>query len=65
MRIKELRKARGLSQAELGRRVGVDQSRICRWESGELPLADKLPALAVAFGCRIEELYEPAELEAG
>ena len=53
-RIRALRKALGLSQANFAERVGVDQSNVSRWENGALPddahidrlaeLADQHPA---------------------
>ncbi len=35
--VRELRKRLGLSQELLGRRVGVSQTTVGRWESGEAP----------------------------
>lgn len=32
--IRQTRESRGISQAELGRRLGVAQSNVARWESG-------------------------------
>ena len=49
MIIKEVRKNACISQAELGRRVGMDQSGISRLERGERPLTvATLKALAAA-----------------
>ena len=64
MRIKELREAAGLSQADVVRAMGVNQAAVFRWEIGEtMPRASKLPALADLFGCSIDELFgrEPPE----
>lgn len=52
--IKQLRSL-GLSQSEIARRVGIPQSRVSRWESGQVPtgaddalrLADLLKTIAV------------------
>lgn len=52
--IKQLRSF-GLSQSEIARRVGIPQSRISRWENGQVPtgaddalrLADLLKTIAV------------------
>lgn len=64
MRIKELREAAGISQAELVRAMGVDQAAVFRWENGQtMPRAAKLPQLADLLGCSIDDLFgrEPPE----
>jgi putative transcriptional regulator len=57
-RLRDLRTARGWSQAELGVRVGVSRQAIIAIETGRfdpsLPLAFKL---ARQFGLRIEDLF--------
>ena len=51
MNIKEARKKAGLSQAELGHRVWLDQSGISRIENGDCPVTvETLKALANALG---------------
>lgn len=57
-RIKELRKQRGLSMAQLGAKIGVAASTIHKWESGSIESlrANKLPTLAKALGTTIEYL---------
>lgn len=58
MKIQVLREQAGLSQVDVARRLGLDKSTVCRWESGEnVPRTDKLPILADLFGCSIDELY--------
>ena len=58
MVIKELRTATGLSQKALARKVGVNQRAVGQWENGEcLPRADKLPKIADALGCGINDLF--------
>ncbi len=58
MRIKQLRRAAGLSQADLGRRLGVAPGVIEAWEQETyLPRARQLPALAHALDCGIEDLF--------
>ena len=65
MRIGELRRAAGLSQAELGKEMGVARNGISQWETEvALPRTRQLPQLARIFGCSIDELYDPAYLEA-
>lgn len=44
--IREARKALGLTQVDLGRKVGVDAITVSRWERGELrPHPLRLPKL--------------------
>ena len=63
MRIKELRLAAGLTQVQLGAKVGVAQNCISTWENESfLPRVRDLPLLAKALGVSIEELFDPAAL---
>ena len=56
-RLKTLREAAGLSQRELARRIGQDQSNIRFWEStGKIPRSDTLVPIAEALGVSVEEL---------
>lgn len=58
MRIKELRIAAGLSQADVVRAMKVDSAAVSRWEAGQaMPRADKLPALADLLHCTIDALF--------
>lgn len=63
------RKNAAISQVELANALHVSQSTISAWESGEnYPTADKLPKIAEACGCTIDDLYKtdaPAEARAG
>ena len=44
--MKEKRKARGFSQAELGAIIGVEFGTISKWETGRVPIPEKhIPAL--------------------
>ena len=57
MNIKKLREAAGLSQMALSEIISVPQSTIASWETGRaLPRADKLPLIAKALGCTIDDL---------
>jgi transcriptional regulator with XRE-family HTH domain len=57
MRIKELRTSQKFTQVMLAEQMGVSQSAVAMWETGaSLPSADKLPKLARALGCTIDEL---------
>lgn len=51
------RERANITQAELGRRIGVSRSTICKWESGQrLPEARYWPALARVIGVKVAEL---------
>ena len=59
LKIKVLRKAAGIKQVNLAKTLGVGQPSLCAWETGKAqPTADKLPALATALGCTIDDLFE-------
>jgi len=56
--IKEKRESVKMTQEELGRILGVNRSTVAMWETREvLPRADKLPDLAKALKCSIDDLY--------
>ena len=59
-RVRELRELRGLSQAELGEKIGVSRQTVYAIETGKydpsLPLAFEI---ARKFGKRIEDLFDP------
>ncbi len=49
--VKIRREELGLDQLELGRRVGVGQQTVSRWETGAaVPKPDRLPVLAQVLG---------------
>lgn len=60
-RIKTLRTAAGLSQAELGRRAGVSQQAIMSLESGRTHSTRHLAQLARAFDITVEQLLGEGE----
>jgi transcriptional regulator with XRE-family HTH domain len=70
--LREARKRAGLTQAELGRRVGKPQSSIARWESGDVnPSLETLRELIRACGLELtfaianyDDSYVPFILEA-
>lgn len=58
MRIRELRQARGLSQARVAEDVGVSKPSVCKWETGvSVPRTELLPLLARVLDCSIDELF--------
>ncbi len=60
-RLKELRRAAGLSQAQLSARVGVSQQAVGKWENGKSsPDPDTLTALAKLLGVSTDDLLGKA-----
>ncbi len=58
-KIRVLREKSEWTQAELAEMVGVSEKVVSKWECGETkPSADVLPALADAFGCTIDALFD-------
>ena len=63
MNLKELRKAKGITQTELAERLGIKRTTVSMWEmNASSPTARMIPALAAALECSIDELFrEPEE----
>lgn len=58
LRIKELRKLRGISQEKLAEKVGIEQNNISRIENGiNYPSAETLNNIALALNVDINELF--------
>jgi transcriptional regulator with XRE-family HTH domain len=56
--IERLRIKAGLSQADLAKALNITQGAVSQWEnSGTLPRSDKIPELARALKCSIDDLY--------
>lgn len=50
--LKAVRESRGMSQKELGARMGIDPNRISNWELGySLPLMSAFRDLCIALDC--------------
>ena len=63
--LKNLRKARNLTQEELAKHLGISFQAISKWERGEgYPDITMLPALARYFGVTVDELIGMNEIEA-
>lgn len=61
-KIKELRAEKGLSQAQLAKKIGCSQSMIVRWEKCECePTASNIVKLAAAFDCSTDYLLGVSE----
>ena len=62
MNLKEIRLKRGMTQQELADAVGITQSQIARYESGETqPSLETLRKLAAALDCTLDELIGRGE----
>lgn len=63
-RMRALRRARALSQEELGRRIGTTATSIARWEQGHvMPQVALFAPLARALGVSMDALYWGAETQ--
>lgn len=64
--IKIMRERAGITQKKLADEMGIVQSTVAMWESGEnVPRADKLPNLARVLGCTVDDLFRDSERERG
>lgn len=55
--ITEYRKAKGLTQEQLAKLLGVTQGAVAQWENGLThPAFNMLPRLAAALGITVDEL---------
>jgi transcriptional regulator with XRE-family HTH domain len=62
--IREARLLAGLSQGELGARVGKDRAQIARWERGAVePSFETLRQLVRACGFELDVAIGPAEFD--
>ena len=61
-RLYELRKKAGLSQALLGKAVGVSNKAVSKWESGKAkPGVDVIRRLSDVLGVSVDELLDEQE----
>ena len=56
--IAEFRKAKALTQEQLGDAVGVTGQAVSKWENGGMPDAYLLPKIAAALGVSVDRLFE-------
>ncbi|MBQ8960215.1 MAG: helix-turn-helix transcriptional regulator [Ruminococcus sp.] len=62
--LKELRKERGLTQEQLGEKLGVTNKTVSRWETGNyLPPVECLSMLSDLYGFTINELVAGERLD--
>ena len=57
-KLKELRKQYGLSQEELGRRIGVTKQSVSRYEAGRMPTVEVMMRISEEFGVPFESLVK-------
>lgn len=58
-KIKELRKAKGITQEALAKYIGVTFQAVSKWENGiSLPDITLAPAIAAFFGVSLDELFD-------
>lgn len=63
--LKKQREKRGITQAELAKKLGVTQEAVTKWETGRnKPRASTLIKLAEILDCSVDELLKE-EKEAG
>ena len=56
--LKNMREAAGLTQKQASEKIGVGQSAVSMWETGDSsPRAEMLPIIATAYNCQIGELF--------
>ena len=56
--LKNMREAAGLTQKQASEKIGVGQSAVSMWETGDSsPRAEMLPIIASAYNCQIDELF--------
>lgn len=59
LNIAERRRELDISQAELAKKLGVNQSTVAGWELGErTPKLSRLLQVAEFFGCTVDELIK-------
>jgi transcriptional regulator with XRE-family HTH domain len=57
-KMRAARKTLGLTQEEVARRLGADQSDVSRWErGGTTPAIERWPAIATLYGVSLDWLF--------
>lgn len=55
-RLRQHRRASRLRQRDVADRIGVDQATVSKWENGQCPDRDRLPAIAHFLGVGLSEV---------
>ena len=58
MYIKKRRNELGITQKELGKRVGVSRIAVHKWEQGYAPRVKLLPKVADALECTVNDVLD-------
>lgn len=62
LKIKEQRKAKGLTQSQLAEKLGISKACLCRWENWHagtpVPTLRTLQKIAGALEIRIKDLFD-------
>ena len=59
MTLKELRISADLTQAQVAKKLDVDQSAVCQWETGKFKPSKKYhKKLAWLYGCSVEIILQ-------
>lgn len=60
--IKKMREKNNITQCQLSESLGISQSTIAMWETGEtMPRAALLPKIAKILKCSIDDLFKTKE----
>ena len=58
LRLKELRKRKGLTQSEVAKVIGISQNNYSYWENGKVKIdGESLKKLALLYGVSVNDLY--------
>ena len=60
-RMKDMRNEAGLTQVEVGKRMGTTQGRVTTIEGGASVRPETAERVAAAIGCAVADLVEPKE----
>lgn len=61
--LKQLRERKGMTQKELAKSLGVDQSAVSLWEKGKTsPRADVAIRITQLLDCTLDDIYRTKQL---
>lgn len=64
LRLKEIRRAKKLSQETVAERLGRSAAQISRWENNRDGISTKMLAdVAAAYGVQLAEMFEPSDVQ--
>ena len=66
MTFKSKREAAGLKQVEVAEKLGISNTAISMWETGDSrPRTELLPRIAALYGCTVDELLADSDAQEG